>query len=283
MKSRLIFGYLFLLSLTPAPNLFAEVIQNSVLGDQAPSLISAVEVSAIAKEAIAQELGVLNSSLLNPNEGSSSYDTRLLERFFENTFKNQIDLEHLYGKCVFANSDLLNLNHPVLRPEDDVTAARIRSLESIGALYGNDVWRLFTQACNFARARFEDRISQLTSNGTPLNLSEEQIKNLSSIIFFPTAAGSAPSRTKEFFSSLFRSSFFGAMIFGPVSVLSGLAIGGSVILVANASNASSGLLNELISIFQKTPNEKLAALLARSPIDVRIDLTPSEEAFLKAI
>lgn len=279
MKQAIYTGLLFIFSLTQVTMSLAQSDQFLYDQNQTPELISAAAISAIAKDSIVQETTYLNTLLLDPQNASSPYKRRLLESFFQQSFKNQIDPEELYNKCVYSKTDLINLNNPVLRPEDDATAAKMRALETVGALYGREVWRLFSQACGFARTRFESRLSQLTSQGQPINLNSDQIANLSSILFFPTVVGTAPSRTMEFVSSLFKTAILGSFIFGPVTALSGMAVGGSVILVASATNSSHGLLGEIMSAFQKTPNEKLAALLSKSPVEMSLDLTPNEETW----
>lgn len=247
-----------------------------------PGLISATQVSAIAKDSVAREVGDLNQALADPS-AKSAYPGKVLKSFMSGTHKSEIDPDEMYEKCAYGESDLVNLADPVLRPEDDATAGKMSALASVGALYGKDAWKLFSQACRLAQGRFEQRVSELTSNGTALNLDANEVKALSSIVFFPTLAGSAPSLKKEVWDTLFNTLVMGSLVFGPISALDGMAIGNDFILIATASNMGNGLLAELVSAFRKTPNEKLGELLSRSPIDVNLDLNPSEQAQVETL
>jgi hypothetical protein len=260
---------------------------HSVYADGAspqPGLISANEVSAIAKNSVVQEVADLNNALANINGASdhSIYKAKLLKSFVQQTHKNQIDPGELYERCTYSESDLVNLSSPVLRTEDDATAGQMKALQTVDSLYGKDVWRLFSQACHSAQKRFEQRLVGASSNGTALNLDAAVIKNMSSVIFFPTLVGSAPSEKREAMTTLFNTVILGSLVFGPISALNAIAVGNDFIMIATASNMGYGLVGELTSMFQKTPNAKLGELLSRSPTNVSLDLNPSEQAEMKS-
>jgi len=245
-----------------------------------PKLISATEVSAMASDSVAQELSDLNEALSNSDSNSIHYNKKMLRKFKEQTHKSAVSVDELTQKCTYSESDLANLDSPILNPENDVTTEKMKSLESVGTLYGKDVWRLFSQVCRFAQVRFEKRLGQIQSGGSALNLNAAEIKTISSILFFPTQMGSAPSFKKEIALEIFNTAIMGSLVFGPIAALSAMAIGTQFIMVATASSSSNGILSEMTTHFQKSPNTKLGELLSRSPIEMSLDLTQDEIKWL---
>ena len=244
------------------------------------------DLDQLAKTAMTDETNYVNEYLASGNVNIPAYEASTIPGYKAKNFKakdvafllnkmgkTHIKFNFLYNKCTMSEKSAAAVISTELSQDNDGVGPEISDLKGVKTSYNKTIWELTSHMCNEAEARFTVRLGHATSNGTPLNLSDDTKDALAKLVFYPTVYGSPPTFLKSF-RGFALDGITAGFIVGSALSLWGIPVAGVIISLSSIGANSLSIQDGLPKAENALCN--LDFSLLGSANSVKLDLTDDE-------
>lgn len=158
-------------------------------------LLSYVELEAIAKSAVQEEVRELNAIVADYLDVSGTgrtvsdwrgYRPKHLKIFRTYDKPEGVEADVIHDVCILTRETIGAISSRRISKANLKVNSSLNSVNSLRGLMNDRFFAVAERACLNAKARFIERMKAATTKGRPLGFSEQAIENIAHVVFFPT-------------------------------------------------------------------------------------------------